>query len=420
MNKKAIRFLFLVTAFIFGSQYLFSQHRRISRPVTRAVVRPLYDPALNQLLFPGNSAASWNTLFRSFDSLVCKGDRTIHFLHIGDSHIQAGFLQEQLNRELSDLLAPGCGGRGFIFPYRMAKSNNPTNYSIKFSGNWNHCRNVETSRDCDLGLAGMMVSTYDTLSDLHLLLKPSPVAYDFNDLKIFHDSSANHFTIDFPAWQGHFVTLQPEAGVTEFKFDTYLDSLWIRICRTDTVSRNLVLYGMEVKNGDPGIVYSSVGVNGAEFTSFLRCNRLESQLREVNPQCLIVSLGTNDGFVARFDPDSFLLNARQVIRNLRRAMPGIPILLTTPGDSYRKRRYDNKNLVLVREILIKIAAEEDCAVWDFYSVMGGPASMMTWYKAGLTAKDKVHFSKAGYYIQGDLLYQAIRDAWFIHLDKRKN
>ena len=377
----------------------------------------LYDPLLNEILFPGNSKVPWEGLFSSFDSLVLKGNKSIHFLQIGDSHIQAGFLPEQLNIEMSDLLARGCGGRGFIFPYRVAKTNNPVNYSVKFTGNWDKCRNVELTKSCELGLAGIMVSTTDTLADLHLLLKPEPVPYDFNRLRIYHDTSTA-YKIGFPAHEGHYTQSNPAPGITEFLFDSYIDSLWIRLAKKDTLPGKFTLFGMELMNGDPGIIVSAVGVNGAEFPSFLRCSLFEEQLKQLSPQCVIVSLGTNDAYTLHFDNILFEQNARQLIRNIKRSLPGAAILITTPGDSYRKRRYDNKYLGVVREILIKIAADEDCAVWDFYSVMGGPASMLNWYKAGLTAKDKIHFSKAGYYIEGDLLFQAIREAWSNHLDKR--
>jgi lysophospholipase L1-like esterase len=409
MRKTAGTIAWLTAGLLLGCGRLFSQD--LSLPGS------LYDPSANELLFPGNSKESWKALFRSFDSLVRKGDRSIHFLHIGDSHIQAGFLPEALNRELSDLLAPGCGARGFIFPYRVAKSNNPVNYSVKFTGNWDRCRNVEVNKNCDLGLAGIVVSTSDSVADLHLLLKPVPFQYDFNRLRIWYDADTSRFLVRLPAMEGHYSKSDSIRGITDLHLDGYVDSLWIRIVKKDTLPGIFSLYGMEAMNGDPGIIYSAAGVNGAEFSSFLRCSLLEKQLREIGPQCLVVSLGTNDAYATEFDQDTFAENARRLIRTLKGALPGVPILVTTPGDCYRKRRYDNKNLAVVRDILIKTAADEDCAVWDFYTVMGGPASMMTWYKAGLAARDKIHFSKAGYCLQADLLYQAIRDAWFSFLDK---
>ena len=38
--------------------------------------------------------------------------------------------------------------------------------------------------------------------------------------------------------------------------------------------------------------------------------------------------------------------------------------------------------------------------------MGGLNSVTLWYKAGLTARDKLHFSRHGYFLQADLMFNA--------------
>ena len=40
--------------------------------------------------------------------------------------------------------------------------------------------------------------------------------------------------------------------------------------------------------------------------------------------------------------------------------------------------------------------------------MGGLKSMEKWQKAGLAQKDKVHFTRAGYRLMGDLLFEALQ------------
>jgi hypothetical protein len=39
--------------------------------------------------------------------------------------------------------------------------------------------------------------------------------------------------------------------------------------------------------------------------------------------------------------------------------------------------------------------------------MGGYGSMSKWYVAGLSHKDRLHFNKKGYQLQGELLSMAI-------------
>lgn len=373
--------------------------------------RPLYDSLLNRIQFPGRSDVAWSALFRSFDSLVVRGDRTLHFLHLGDSHIQAGFLTETLNRSLTELLTPGCGSRGFLFPYRIARSNTPPFYSIRYSGTWQYCRIVGKDPCSDAGLAGYVATTTDTIADLHLKLKQGGMVYDFNRLRLFHSDDSGRFVISLPALAGHYQSESGQAGILTLVLDQYVDSLWIRIEKKDTLPGRYTLYGLEVQNGDPGIVFSTVGVNGADFGSFLTAPHFLTEIRAIRPDCIVISLGTNDAFALHFDEEQFRQTARELIRRIRMAAPGAPILLTTPPDCNKKRKYDNKTVGLVRKALMRVAAEEDCAVWDLYSIMGGPASMTTWYKAGLASRDKIHFTRAGYELQGELLFRAIREAW---------
>ena len=43
--------------------------------------------------------------------------------------------------------------------------------------------------------------------------------------------------------------------------------------------------------------------------------------------------------------------------------------------------------------------------------------MVNWFKAGLTAKDKLHFNTRGYLIQADLMYAAILKS-YLTFDKK--
>jgi lysophospholipase L1-like esterase len=138
---------------------------------------------------------------------------------------------------------------------------------------------------------------------------------------------------------------------------------------------------------------------------------------KMKPDWIIISLGTNDAYPLHFNKDEFIGNYIALLTKIREADPGVPVLLTVPGDSYRRHRYDNLNLLEAREAILEVAKKTDCAVWDFYSFMGGQKSIMQWYKAGLVARDKLHFNKQGYIIQADLLFGAFVDAWSSFIDQ---
>lgn len=373
----------------------------------------------NHFLFYGNAGKSYASLFQSMDSLILKGEGTINILQIGDSHIQAGFIPEEMRKDFALFISARCGARGLIFPYRIARTNNPADYSVKYFGKWVHCRNVELNKNCSLGFMGILVQTRDTLAGLTIHFKENATFREFNLIRIFHDPLDTSFRVDFPGLAGMYhVVLPIQAGYTDIRFDTIInDSLRMRIVKKDTVGKYFTLYGIDFENGDPGVVYSASGVNGAEVTSYLRCDLLKDQLRVMKPALVILSLGTNDAYPVHFSKSEFVANYAELVNRIREAAPGVPVLLTVPGDSFRRHRYDNSNLSEAREAIIEVAKQTDCALWDFYSLMGGPKSIMHWYKAGLVAKDKLHFDKQGYLIEADLLFYAFMDAYSSFIDK---
>jgi hypothetical protein len=103
---------------------------------------------------------------------------------------------------------------------------------------------------------------------------------------------------------------------------------------------------------------------------------------------------------------------------VRQAVPNAAIMLTVPNDSYLFKKYINHNTSLIREIIYDIARTNGYGVWDFYSIMGGLNSAMSWYNNGLMNKDHIHFNKPGYLLKGDLFFTAFLTSWNEHLPNR--
>ena len=59
----------------------------------------------------------------------------------------------------------------------------------------------------------------------------------------------------------------------------------------------------------------------------------------------------------------------------------------------------------------RLAVSYDAALWDVFDIMGGLGSIESWEAAGLARGDRVHFTGQGYDLLGDLLFNAIVDAW---------
>ncbi|MGC9331692.1 MAG: GDSL-type esterase/lipase family protein [Bacteroidales bacterium] len=360
--------------------------------------------------------------FSKLDRLILQGKGKINILHIGDSHIQADYVSGHLRKRFQEMAWGLNGGRGFVFPVKMAQSNNPWNFSVSYTGNWESCKNVEKEQICPLGLAGYLVATTDQKAGIRINFKEdNSLTYSYNTLRVFHNMDTATWQIT-PENSSLTYTLQhrPDSGFSEFRFDSPLDSMEILISKQG-VSGEFVFRGFQFMNDDPGIVYHSVGVNGAKTESWLRCPLLEKEISCIAPDLIIISLGTNDAYTSKFDAEVFENNCRQLLTRLQRVAPDAAVLWVTPGDNYRYRKYLNYSTEKASDVILKLGGEKQFMVWDFYDIMGELNAIMSWYRAGLTAHDKLHFNKKGYTLQANLMFNAFLRAYNQHIEnKTKN
>jgi hypothetical protein len=67
----------------------------------------------------------------------------------------------------------------------------------------------------------------------------------------------------------------------------------------------------------------------------------------------------------------------------------------------------NKNGGKVEQSMLKMAEKYKAGVWNMYEVMGGLNSVVLWEKNNLVQRDKVHFTREGYLLLGDLFFNAL-------------
>ncbi|UCH14926.1 MAG: hypothetical protein JSV22_02910, partial [Bacteroidales bacterium] len=309
-----------------------------------------------------------------------------------------------------------------IFPYRVARTNNPSNFKVKYNGLWEYCKNTQQKRNCALGLSGYSVSTYNPNSLIQINLNADTSSYyDFNRLKLFH----NHDTTNFELLINNSeavckVSENDSLGYTAYELNRHYKELTLRFKKTDSIQNHFTIYGISFENDDPGIIYNSVGVNGAKLSSYLRCNLFSRHLTALNPDLIIISLGTNDGYTRKLNSELYKENYEQLLKMIEQASPGAAILLTVPNDSYLYRRYINRNTEKMRSIIFDLARDNYYGVWDFYTIMGGLNSSYAWQLNGLMNSDKIHFNRKGYLFKGDLFFNAFLKAYENHITNRLN
>ena len=402
----------------------------------RAQVEPLLRPIpdygfahfeRNHLVIPGDSTAM-ERFFCKMDSVIQKGQGNLNILHIGGSHVQAGVFTQQFRDDLLGIGENLMGGPYFVFPFTAGGTNNPSHYVIHSTGEWQYCRNaVRRDTDKRMGLSGAAVTTTDTAATIQIVSReryPShcPPRYEFNKVTLVGYSETENVVpllgCDGDTLRGlHDDTL----SLYVFELPFYTDSVCIFF---DSVLGEFTLTGVLLENDFPGISVHGVGVNGASVPSYLRCDDFERDLDLIHPDLIIFGIGINDAAENDFEKETFKQNYAELISIMQRVNPDCALLFVTNNDSFKRKRVKKKrvyevnaNGLVVQQAFMEMAEDYGGVVWDQFEVMGGLKSMQAWEKAGLAQKDKIHFTRDGYRLMGDLLYNALIESYIQHLNR---
>lgn len=409
-----------LTFFLICSSMLFSQEFILDSIQGEY---PFINYAANELKFSGASP-SFEKLFDKLDSIKAHKKEKLHVFHIGGSHIQADIYSNKLRHYLQHITPEAKGQRGFIFPYKLAKTNNPTNYKITSDAEWIGYR-CSLKDSTAWGMSGITAKFTDSLATVKVQANYrnySKNTYDFNKIRIFYDNWTNDYEVQLVDKSLIKNTIiNDEAHFIEFTLNKTLEELDFCIKKTESSDEaEFLMLGIELMNDNPGIEYTTIGVNGASFAYYNRCAYFEDQLLLYKPDLFIISVGTNDTYTTDFKPLEYKMYYEGFIQLIQRANPDCAIMLTVPNDSYYKRKYANPNTKLAAEVIYELAKKYHMAVWDLYEIMGGLGSSQKWYRNKLMPRDRIHFTKTGYNIKADLLLQALVNAWEQHNQAEKN
>ncbi|MBN1145288.1 MAG: hypothetical protein JXA72_12735 [Bacteroidales bacterium] len=391
--------------------------------VAQVAPLPLDLPQYNFIQYQANqfegarNNPGYEELFAKFDTLIRSGKNRINIVHIGGSHIQADIYTHRIRQDLQSFYPGILGSRGFFFPYKLAKTNTPSNLKISFTGEWLTSKNTESQPAFTMGLSGITAVLVSKTGELNVVSQFDSIQnYDFNRIRIYcnvTDSIAYPRIV--PQELVEEVSINAYGKYIQYALSKHTDTLRMVVNQPDSTRSPFQLYGISLENDDPGVVYNTIGVNGARFTSYLKCDLFRPQLSSLHPDWVIISIGTNEGNTRSFDPKAYQDEYLMFLDSVRRAAPSAAILLTVPNDSYLFKRYTNTNTAKIREVIFNIAHKYGYGVWDFYNIMGGLNSAAVWYKSGLMGRDHIHFNKPGYLLKGDLFFSAFLTSWDNHL-----
>jgi hypothetical protein len=92
----------------------------------------------------------------------------------------------------------------------------------------------------------------------------------------------------------------------------------------------------------------------------------------------------------------------------------------TNNDTYFNKKRPNRNALKVQQAMYNLAARHNGAVYDLFEVMGGLGSIDKWVASGLASRDRIHFTRKGYELQADLMFDAFRKSFGDYLAEAAN
>jgi lysophospholipase L1-like esterase len=407
MGKMAIYRMFVVCAWLiivaFASQTLHA------KPQNQSHGRASGTPSANVIQ---NS----QTLSGFYGKLLNLGHgepQVVSILHIGDSHIQAGFLTSTIRNGLQQIF--GNAGRGLVFPYTVARTNGPLDTKSQSNVRWTAQFSPSMVRIRPTGIMGISITSEHPDAEIDMWLLPREVDDGvITRATIFHDRQEDAFRLLLVDSDDH--SIAPSEG-EESPYSSSFNispsrNIRLVMTKTDKSEHYTTLYGISLENGRKGILYHDAGVNGGSYTSVNGSDYFGPHLSILNSDLVIVSLGTNDVNQKTFDPDALRIEIDRTLTTMKQVLPRSAILITTPGDFGRsKNKLVRDRLREARKILIQLCRDHRIAYWDFNGVMGGPYSIDSWYRRGLVQSDMVHLNKAGYHAEGELFLSALLNGY---------
>ena len=358
--------------------------------------------------------------------VAAKNGSTVSIVQLGDSHIQAGHTTAPLRTSLQASF--GDAGRGWIGWYSLYGSNSPRDYRVTSSGfGWQRELILKPEGTRPMGLGGYVLSTRPsrrftigvTSSDhpfrqMHLVRTASSLpltAFPLAELRTGRFSTGA-YVVDTLSWRSPYTSVTL-TGAEENDAD------------------EAVYAGCVLLSGKGGVLVHDIGINGAAYRHYALADYVE-QLSLLEPQLLILSMGTNDCYSTRFQMADFTESLEQMLMLVKEILPKTKILLTTPPPSFfrqasthyvvtgRRRKHRkkvttmtyrfNENAARVSEEIMRRAELHGVAAFDLFSAMGGQSGINSWIADGLMAGDRVHYSRDGYERQGRLITSALERA----------
>jgi len=178
----------------------------------------------------------------------------------------------------------------------------------------------------------------------------------------------------------------------------------------------VTLFGADFRRGSSGLLYDSLGLNGATTSVLARVLQptlWRQELDRAAPALVIVNYGSNESSFGTFVHKGYAAELRLAVQRIRQVAPGTPILIMSPMDRGERSGLDEiGTMSTIPEIVAiqrQVATDTHCAFFDTYDAMGGDGTMARWYVASprLVTADLLHPTPQGATVVASLFVEQL-------------
>jgi len=356
------------------------------------------------------NAAHLEGFFERLYQLRLENEGRINIVHIGDSHVQADYMTSIIRRNFHRHF--GNAGRGLIVPLRVARTNEPNNFKTDSNYPWESKRCVYPDQPLPIGIGGVTIETENPDANLQIFMNDLWLDYSFNQLTLFFEKDEKSFDFSIRdtdgAQLGRIYNGQDSSrNCAQVSWEKNINAVTIQPMKTNDDQTRAILYGVVLQNSTYGVLYHSIGVNGAKYKHYNEATRFAEQTAALETDLFIISLGTNEAIDYPYLDQTFTAQMDKLLSSLRTSNPMAEFILVTPQDVFRRKNKPNPGIMTVREKIIQYAVENGLAFYDMYRAMGGEHSAQAWRENALLRPDGIHLTRDGYEYQGNLFYHAL-------------
>jgi lysophospholipase L1-like esterase len=326
-----------------------------------------------------------------------EGDAVTRIVHYGDSPTTADLITGDIRSQLQK--AFGDAGHGFVLVAKPWAWYQHAGVQLSASGWQMSPASHFEAHDGMFGLGGVSFSGSESAHSTIVFQNPGQSAFEVWYLRqpeggVF-TLSANGQTLGRIDTAGD----SKSPGFAAFRTGSPATDIEIQV-EQGTVR----LFGVSAEKDGPGVVYDSLGLNGASITVLSRMFNQAHWAEELghrNPDLVIVNYGTNEADFAQFVDHQYEKELREAIRRIRTAVPKSSILVMSPMDrGQRVGGGDIETMPTIPRIVAiekRVARETGCAFFDTFTAMGGEGTMAHWYndQPRLVSADFIHPYPAG-------------------------